>query len=588
MIDKKFIDEVKLRNPIEDVMAQYVTVKRSGSNLVCLCPFHAEKTPSCTIYAAEQNFHCFGCGVGGDVITFVRKIENLEYVEAIEKLAARAGIPVPEDRDARFAGKRVDKKRFYAMNRDAALFFSGCLYDKKYGSAGLEYLTVKRRLSASVIKHFGLGFAPASSGVLHQHMKSLGYTDKELVEGFLCGSNNGRTYDYFRNRVMFPIIDVSGNVIGFGGRVMDDSKPKYLNSSDNAVFHKRINLYALNFAKSYCKDRMVLCEGYMDVISVHAAGFPIAVATLGTAITPEQARIMSRYTKKVIIAYDSDGPGQTAAQKAFDILSHLDVDTKILKMTGAKDPDEFIKSFGAPAFGKLMEESQSRFEFTLENLTAKNGDDTDDGRIKTAAEIEKFIAGVSSTAEREIYIFSAAKKLGLSAESIKNDVEKLIKKKDRDFKKKENEKLRMSSLGIGDIQNRDYGKNVRAARAEEEILSILLNFPELFEKAADGTLTADDFYTDYGKKLFSAAAELASRGEHDISLLGEFLTADEASRADSILRRRKNFKGDPSQDLDVYIRVLKEETSKKTAENKDNHEDITDINDILSKKRNNT
>ena len=292
-IPREIIDEIIHRNDIEQVIGSYVTLKRAGSNLNGLCPFHNEKTPSFTVFPGTKSFYCFGCGAGGDVISFVMRTENLDYRSALETLAQRAGIAIPADDSEAEVG--VPRKRLYEMNLEAAKFFRNCLFDEKYGKEALAYLHEERKLSIATIKHFGLGYSPNNAWMLTNYMKNKGYTDEELVVGFLCGKsrNSGRTYDYFRNRVIFPIIDTSGNIVAFGGRVMDDSKPKYLNTSDTPAFKKSRHLFALNFAKKHCEEQMLLCEGYMDVIALHAAGFENAVATLGTAITSEQARIFA-------------------------------------------------------------------------------------------------------------------------------------------------------------------------------------------------------------------------------------------------------------------------------------------------------
>ena len=318
MIAREIVEEVLARTDLSSLIGSYVTLKRAGSNMSGLCPFHSEKTPSFTVFTASNSFYCFGCGAGGDAITFVRRMENLEYSDAVEVLAKRAGIRIPTTRET-YEGKRFDRNRLYEMNRAAAKFFHSCLRaDNPDARAALDYLTKKRGLSPATVTHFGLGYAPNSYDLFVKHMRESGYTEDELVTGVLCARSQktGNLYSLFRNRVMFPIIDLTGNIIAFGGRVMDDSKPKYYNSSDSPVFKKSKNLFALNFARTACAEQLILCEGYMDVIALHAAGFTNAVATLGTALTEEQARMMTRYTKKVIISYDMDEAGRRAAERA--------------------------------------------------------------------------------------------------------------------------------------------------------------------------------------------------------------------------------------------------------------------------------
>ena len=337
MISKETIEQVLMRNDIESLIGSYVSLKRAGSNLKGLCPFHSEKSPSFTVYPQDNSFYCFGCGAGGDAITFIRKRENLDYPDAVEFLANRAGITiVKDDRGLYKSTPKIDRSRIFKMNTDAAKYFHKRLFDDTpEAKNALAYFTQERKLSLSTIKHFGLGYAPNSFDKFSKYMIGLGYTYEELVAGFLCGKNEerGTYFDAFRNRVMFPIIDVAGNVIAFGGRVMDDSKPKYKNSSDTPVFKKSRNLFALNFARLTCSESLILCEGYMDVIAMHAACFTNAVATLGTAITSEQARMISRYTKKVIISYDADEAGQKATARAIDILRNAGLTVKVVTRT---------------------------------------------------------------------------------------------------------------------------------------------------------------------------------------------------------------------------------------------------------------
>jgi DNA primase len=409
-IPREVIEEILYRTDIEELIGSYVILKRSGSNLSGLCPFHSEKTPSFSVSPAKKFFYCFGCGAGGDAITFVMKAENLDYPQAVEFLAKRAGITIPE------SGKReegMSRNRIYEMNLEAAKFFRQCLFDPKYGQAAMEYLRGNRRLSTDIIRRFGLGFSPDSFGMLTDHMHKKGFRDDELIVGFLCGKSQktGRSYDYFRNRVMFPIIDVSGNVIAFGGRVMDDSKPKYLNTSDTPGFKKSKNLFALNYAKSNCAEQMILCEGYMDVIALHAAGFENAVATLGTALTSEQARLMTKYTKKVIVSYDSDEAGQRAADRAIRLLGEVGLDVRILKLTGAKDPDEYIKTYGADKLRSLLGQSKTWFDFKWNAIASRYHLDVPSDRIKASEEACTIIAGVGSPIEREVYISQIAEPL---------------------------------------------------------------------------------------------------------------------------------------------------------------------------------
>lgn len=583
MIDNQIIEEIKSRNDIVDVISSYISLKRAGSNMQGLCPFHSEKTPSFTVFTATQGYYCFGCGAGGDAINFVRQIENLEYIPALELLAKRAGITLPDNVVNSKSG--FDRNRFLNMNRDAARFFRECLFDDSIGKDAKDYL-LKRGLSAATIKRFGIGFSPDGFSSLTRHMVNLGYTEEELVAGFLCGRSrkNGALFDYFRNRVMFPIIDVSGNVIAFGGRVMDDSQPKYLNSSDTPVFKKSRNLFALNFARTACSEELILCEGYMDVIALHAAGFSNSVATLGTAITPEQARIMSRYTKKVLISYDSDAAGQKAANRAIGILGEVGLDVRVLKVKDAKDPDEFIKKFGADKFSELINGSRGKFEYNMDSVLSRHDIQIPDERIKACTELTAMIADIFSSAEREIYISSVSEKLDIPKESIRSDVDRIIKKKKRDVKKQESQKIVRQSAGFGDKINPDYAKNVAAAKAEENVIGMLMLYPEYRKLIVDGKvlLTQEDFFTDFGRRVFDVIVRLENENVFEISMLGEFFSPEEVGRIMRMQLSRSQLSDNSQTVFEESVSSLKREVSMV-----ENDATVDNILNILENKRKN-
>ena len=570
MIPREIIEEIKYRNDIEEVISSYVSLKRAGSNLVGVCPFHNEKTPSFTVFSSTKNFYCFGCGAGGDVITFIMKAENLDYPSALEFLAHRAGIEIPKDGAGEERG--VPRKRIYEMNLAAAKFFRQCLFDPAIGKDALAYLTENRRLSGSVIKHFGLGYSPNDFGMLTSHMKRLGFTDEELVVGFLCGKSQktGRPFDYFRNRVMFPIIDVSGNIVAFGGRVMDDSKPKYLNTSDTPGFKKSKNLFALNYAKKNCAEQMILCEGYMDVIALHAAGFENAVATLGTAITQEHARIISKYTKSVLISYDMDSAGRAAAEKAMRLLAEVDVDVKVLKMTGAKDPDEYIKLYGADRFRQVISRSQSGFDYKLDTILSKYDLAQADDKIKASSEICKMIAAVYSSVEREVYISTAAERLGLTSAVMKNDVERIRAGLIKQYKAKEGHDAQMSAKNMGDRINPDSAKNIQASAAEEVILGLMLLYDDHRASVAKGKieLSKEDFFIEFGSRVFEAIIELEnSEGGYMYSLLGEKFSPDEMGRIQRMEYKRRQLVSNGADVLAASVKTLKESKNKSVSGN---------------------
>ena len=578
-IPREIIEEILYRTDIESLVGSYVSLKRSGSNLVGLCPFHSERSPSFNVSPSKKMFYCFGCGAGGDAITFVMKAENLDYVEAIEFLAAKVGITIPQDGKAEVG---MSRRRVFDMNLEAAKFFRNCLFDPKYGEEGLKYLTEVRGLSPAFIKHFGLGFSPNDFGMLTDHMKRLGYTEDELVTGFLCGKSQktGRPYDYFRNRVMFPIIDVTGNVIAFGGRVMDDSKPKYLNSSDTPGFKKSKNLFALNYAKNHCEESLILCEGYMDVITLHAAGFENAVATLGTALTAEQARIMTKYTKKVLISYDSDDAGQRAADRAIRILGDVGLDVRILKLPDAKDPDEFIKKFGAERLRSVLNESKTWFDYKSDAVFAKHDLTATGGRLKASEEICAIIATSPSQIEREVYITQTAPKLGLTVDVMRNNVDRLMNKMKNAEQAKNLNTIKMSIQNYGDRVNPDAVKNVTANACEEGILGMLLLYEEHRAAVASGKipLSAEDFFTDLGRRIFEAIMKLQnSEGGFLFSLLGETFTPDEMGRIGRMIRARERLSDNGTRVFREHIDRLREATngSKKT----------TNLDELLRAKR---
>ena len=585
MISKEMVEEIRARNDIVELIGSYVNLKRAGSNFNGLCPYHGEKTPSFTVFPGTQSFYCFGCGAGGDAISFVMRSENLDYPSALEFLAKRAGITITvEDKPQDGLGK----KRVLEMNLAAAKYFRACLFDQNIGKTGLEYLAGNRRLSPAVIKHFGLGFAPNSFDSLARHLKSLGYKDEEIQIAFLGRKmeKNGRewTNDMFRNRVMFPIINTSGDVIAFGGRVMDDSKPKYLNSSDTPGFKKSKNLFALNFAKNHCSERLILCEGYMDVIALHAAGIENAVATLGTALTQEQARLMAKHTKQVIISYDSDEAGQAATRKAVRMLSEVGLDVRILRMEGAKDPDEYIKKYGADSFRRLLDSSRTGFEFKMETTLQRYSLDIPSDKIKASGELCEYISEVWSEVERDVYISAVAKRLGLPAEGIKNDVERIRRKKIKTYNEKTVQEARLGAMGVGDKINVDGIKNVKAKSAEEAIIGLLLIYDEYRDGVCDGkiALSGEDFFSEFHKRVFDRIIEMQREDRYDFSLLGEYFTPDEMGRLQGLERKRRALTENGKQVFLGCVETLKKEKGLTVTDETDS---IDAIRRLLDSKR---
>lgn len=585
MISREVIDEILLRNDIESLIGSYVSLKRAGSNLKGLCPFHSEKTPSFTVYPSENSFYCFGCGVGGNAITFVRQMEHLDYPDAVEFLAKRAGITVIRDEDKKYEKRGIDKAKLLRMNVDAAKFFHRALFDDTpKAKEALAYFTEKRRLSLSTIKHFGLGYAPDSFDSLMNYMLKRGYTKDELVLGFLAGkSEKGHYYDAFRNRVMFPIIDVSGSVIAFGGRVMDDSKPKYKNTMDTPVFKKSRNLFALNFAKSVCSEYIILCEGYMDVIAMHSAGFTNAVATLGTAITSEQARLMSRYTKKVIISYDADEAGQKAAQKAMKLLGEVGLDVGVIKVPGAKDPDEYINTYGKEKFQEVLFSSKSKFEYNMDTVLSKYDINLPQDRINALGELANIISQVYFKAERDIYIQSVSARLGVEAKSLKEDVERLARRQHTIYKKNESQKIKQETAGYSDRVNPDFAKAPSVAKSEESVLGLLLLYPDHRKYVFDNdVLSGEDFYTDLNRRVFEFLEKAYHSSGVNIEDMNEDFTPEEIGRITKMKIARMQLAENGITVLLESIDSLKNSLKKKTAEAVTS---IDDLNKLINSMR---
>lgn len=586
MIAKEIVEEVLARTDLAALIGGYVTLKRTGSNQTGSCPFHSERTPSFTVFSASNSFYCFGCGAGGDAITFVRKMENLEYEDAVEFLARRAGIQIHRAAET-FGGKRYDRQRLYQMNKEAARFFYANLYQNTPSAqAALSYLSEKRGLSRAVITHFGLGYSPLEYQSFSSFMKGKGYTEDELIAGFLCGrSERGSLYSSFRNRVMFPIIDLTGNIIAFGGRVMDDSQPKYKNSSDTPIFKKSKNLFALNFARTSCAEQLILCEGYMDVIALHAAGFTNAVATLGTALTEEQARMMTRYTKKVIISYDMDEAGRKAADRAVKMFGEVGLDVKLLKLNGAKDPDEYIKKFGADKFRALLEESRTKFEYYFESILSKHDITQPQEKIKAISAMCELISEFYSSAERDVYITEVAKRTDVKAESIRRDVERMIAKKRNAYKKQEAQKIHQTAAGFADKVNADFVKFPAAARAEEVVLGLLLLqiAHRQHALAPPLQLTEKDFCTEFGKKVFAFICAHAE--EEDVTAsLNEAFSADEVGRITHMKIARMQLTDNGDAVLEESVRNLRAAAA--TAQEKNNGITLSGLSALIDRRKN--
>ena len=557
MIPEDIINEIKYRNDIETAVSQYVNLKRRGKNLVGLCPFHSEKTPSFTVYPENGSFYCFGCGVGGDVFSFTGLIENLDYMESIKLLAERSGISLPQD-GYDDSMQRL-KKKIYDINRDTARFFHSFLMSPG-GKWALDYLT-GRGLTVKTIKHFGLGAAPDSWDALIHHLKEKGYTESDMLAANVIGkSNRGSFYDRFRKRVMFPIINIRGNIVAFSGRAMpgeDKQGAKYVNTSDTPVYKKSENLFGINFAKSVCSERVILVEGNMDVISLHQAGFENTVAPLGTAFTTEQANLLSRYTKEIVLMLDADAAGQKAVRRASGLLENTGLSVRVVVIPDGKDPDEYIKKNGKERFAALLEGAVSDMEYKL--LTAAKDIDlnSEDGRLKYLAAAAEIIAATDDIMTRDIYIGRLSEKYGVSRTALTTRVNELRKRNSRQKQKKEISDIIRPKFTKDDI-NPERRKSVKGTAAEETLIAVLLKNPDFYKIAAD-KLPPEKMLTSLNRRIYETIISVLEHGGSlDISAFAEKLLPAEIGYLVSLQNSEKAGKN-PEIVLKDCIGVILEE-----------------------------
>ena len=558
MLPDSFLQELVAKNDIESVVSAYVSLKRRGRNLVGLCPFHGEKTPSFNLYPETSSFYCFGCGAGGDVITFIRRIENLSYIDAVKFLADRVGMPVPEqDRDDITAKQRV---RILEANREAARLFHRCLYSAE-GRVGLEYY-YSRGYTDATIRHFGLGYAPQSFDFVRDNLRGKGFHDEELVLAWLCARNrSGKgVHDIFRNRVMIPIIDVRGNVIAFGGRVLDDSKPKYLNSGETMVFKKTNNLFALNFAKQSKQERLILCEGYMDVIALHQAGFENAVAALGTSFTADHARLMARYTDEAVLIFDADAAGQKGAQRAINLLRETGMKIRLVSIPDGKDPDEFIRKNGPERFKLLIERAANDVEYRLMEIGSRHLLSTSDGKVNYLREAVQLLAELNDPLERDVYVGRLAHDLGVSKEALNEQLKYQIERRKKQRMEKQMSQVIQRSEATRRVANAEAAKHVRAASAEESLLGLLLLNPDFF-RVVEPLLPAEQMVTTFNRTLYERLlARYRAGATIDLSVLAEEYDPDDMAYITGMLRdSRERGTTLSSDDAVYYAGVIKKE-----------------------------
>ena len=556
-IREEFLTELRDKTDIEDLIGSYVELKRRGRLSKGLCPFHSEKTPSFTVYPDTQSYYCFGCGKGGDVITFIREIENLDYVEAVKFLAERAGLNMPDDNYDDTLSKK--KRRMLIINKEAARFFHNYMMSPQ-GKAGLDYW-LGRGLSINTIRHFGLGYAPDDWSTLIRYMKSKGFSELELYEANLAKkSEKGRYYDNFRNRVMTPIIDLRGNIIAFGGRVLDDSKPKYVNTSDTLVYKKSLAVFALNFAKNSGEDSLILCEGYMDVISLHQAGFTNAVAGLGTALTDEQVRLISRYCDKVYLSYDNDGAGHEAMEKAISKFENTGLLISPLTLQGGKDPDEIIKKFGAERFRSILNGASNEVEYKL--LECKKGLDvsSDDGRIKYLRRAVPILAKLQNAIEKDVYAARLSEELGVSKDAIMLQMKDEERRLYRQTKKMDFQNLQREL----DPHAGNKGKGgpattgIRLLKAEEMVVTSLLKNPDFLKKIST-SITPEDFTDAFLRRVYTVVSERLNSGKSaDFIFLSSEFTPDEMGKLVK-LQNSSGYLSNTYEEISDCIKVIKSE-----------------------------
>ena len=566
MFDQRFLDELIARSDIVDVVSGYVALQRKGGNLFGLCPFHNEKTPSFSVSPDKQIYHCFGCKKGGGVINFIMEIENLTFPEAVRFLAKRANLPVPEDDGPQDGADRL-RRRVLELNRDAARWYYDLLCSPE-GAAVQAYLD-KRQIRKSIAVRFGMGASPDRWDCLLTAMTRRGYTKEELLAaGLVVNGRNGRLYDKFRNRLMLPVIDTRGDVVGFGSRVIDNSEPKYMNTTETITYSKRRILYGLNLAKKTKRPNIILCEGNLDVVTLHQAGFDNAVASMGTALTVEQTRLLSRFTKELVLCYDNDNAGQLATQRALELLNNSEFSVKVLKLPNRmvdgkptkQDADDFIKNYGPAAFENLLSGSENGVEFRMTQIAARYDLTSDEGRIGYAGEMAEELCRLENAVERDVYTNRAAQTAGLSPEAMKLEVQRAFKRRAaRDRKARERQELNLTrSLQPADRAIR-YD-DLRSAMAEEGVIRLLMQDDSLFPDQPP--LREDEFSSPLLGRIYGELWRCRGSGS-SMAALSASLTPEEMSHLTTLLQKPESTANAP-QALADYIRIIREEGVKRS------------------------
>lgn len=565
-LSDSFLQELKLKTDVVDVVSSYVSLKKRGNTYVGLCPFHNEKTPSFTVYENTQSFYCFGCGAGGDSVSFMRKIENLDYIDAVKLLAQRAGMQMPDDGyDDSLSKKR---RTILQINRETAKFYHAYMMSEQ-GKVGLQYY-LNRGLSIKTIRHFGLGYAPNQWDALLKHLKSKGFNVTDMVAAGVVRKGEKGYYDYFRNRVMTPIIDVRGNFIAFGGRVLDDSKPKYINTSDTLVYKKTNEVFGLNFAKDSGKDSLILCEGYMDVIAMHQAGFTNAVAGCGTALTNEQVRLISRYAKEVILVYDNDEAGQKALNKAISLFDQIDIGISIPTLSGGKDPDEIIKNLGRARFEDMLDGASNEIEFAIMKLRRNFNLQTTQGKSQFASEVVKVLANATPI-EQDLYLSRIADELGIEKRAIQAQLSEYVRRRSNGRKKREFSKIIDDDLRKTRKESYDADTSTVSLKAQERVIGLLMTYPDCYSLCKE--FNADKFTPGFYKKAFQTVKErIEDNLSLDLIMFNEVFTDEEMGKFTHLVSSSQN-SSNPKKEftdcLNIINREYTKQNSKSTSEMND-------------------
>lgn len=570
---EEFLTELRMRCDIEQTISMYVPLKRRGKNLVGLCPFHNEKTPSFTVYPDSQSFYCFGCGAGGEVVSFIRRAENLDYYEAVKYLADKAGLVMPsEGYDNSMAEKR---RRMYEINKEAARFFNSCLFTDE-GKEGLDYYK-SRGMKKSTITHFGLGYAPNKWDSLLKYMRQKGYSYEELYEANLANKSekDGRVryYDSFRNRVMVPIIDVRGNVVAFGGRVLDDSKPKYINSSDTLVYKKSLGVFGLNFAKNSGEKSLILVEGYMDAITLHQAGFTNVIACLGTAFTGEMAHLLARYAEEIILCYDSDEAGQKATSRALGVLNSIGMKVRVVHLSGGKDPDEILRKYGPERVRSLIDGAANDIEYALLAARKDLNLATSDGKMKYLDLVADILAKTKNNIAQDIYSSRLAEELSVSKESILARINQIGRRKQYAENKNKFKKIQQDSMRENTKAEIANDTNIKVLKAQELIVAFLYYNPDFYRHIED-VISAEDFTPGDIKAIFGCLCERIKDGlSLEYTFFSELLTTDQLSYLVKINKTNQELTSSPKTCEDC-IKVIK--NSKEKSESKQSFDNLSD------------